>query len=350
MIKKITFLFAFSCFLLTLMAQSADVLHLRSGKTVQGTILNYTEDNKIVFKRAEDDIVQTYPLEAVEQIQQLPTSVEEGWRTALPIAQEKKVISNITLNDGTVHKGIIKSYSPEGEMKVQLKTTRYIVFIMDTEVREITYEMPSAKHVSEYLSEEPNIDKPSFERRKPVYEFQEEGWFNTTSFAFSFGKRERDNDVIFFDPNFQEATVTQSAIGFNIQHIMGYQFNRLVGAGLGVSYDAYDLEDGESILSVFGHYRGYLSRSIVAPYLGLSAGYGFALTNKNQGVVTAEGGWMIHPEVGLRLGATEKTNFTISLGYRLQDAYYVQERPFNGNIEYRNITYQRFLFSLGLLF
>lgn len=334
---------------MTLVAQSADVLHLRSGTIVQGTILNYTEDNKIVFKRAEDDIVQTYPLEAVAQIQQLPTPVAEAWRTTFPIAQEKKVFSNVTLHDGTVHQGIIKSYSPEGEIRIQLKTTRYTVIVMDTEVKEITYQMPRAKQ-SEYQVEESNVDKPAFERRKPVYEFQEEGWFNTTSFAFSFGKRERDNDAIFFDPDFQEVTVTQSAIGFNIQHIMGYQFNRLVGAGLGVSYDAYDLEDGESILSVFGHYRGYLSRSIVAPYLGLNAGYGFALTNKNQGVVTAEGGWMIHPEVGLRLGATEKSNFTIGLGYRLQDAYYVQERPFNGNIEYRNVTYQRFLFSLGLLF
>jgi hypothetical protein len=349
MIKKMTSLFVFSCFLLTLAAQSADVLHLRSGAIVQGTILNYTEDNKIVFKRAEDDIVQTYLLEAVEQIQQLPTPVAETWRTAFPIAQEKRVVSNITLNDGTVHKGVIKSYSPEGEMRIQLKTTRYTIFIMDTEVKEITYEIPSAKRGSEYLAKEPNADKPSFERRKPVYEFQEEGWFNTTSFAFSFGKRERE-DVPFFDPGFDDVAVTQSAIGFNIQHIMGYQFNRLVGAGLGASFDAYDLEDGESILSIFGHYRGYLSRSIVAPYLGLNAGYGFALTNKNQGVTTAEGGWMIHPEVGLRLGATEKSNFTISLGYRLQDAYYVQERPFNGNIEYRNVTYQRFLFSLGLLF
>lgn len=349
MMKKITCLFAFSCFLLTLVAQSADVLHLRSGAIVQGTILNYTEDNKIVFKRAEDDIVQTYPMEAVEQLQQLPTAGTETWRTVLPITQRKRVLSNITLNDGTVYQGIIKSYSPEGEMRIELETGT-LAIVMDTEVKEITYDMPGPKRGSEYVTKEPNADKPVFERRKPVYEFKEEGWFNTTSFAFSFGKREREGDAIFFDPNFQEVTVTQSAIGFNIQHIMGYQFNRLVGAGLGVSYDAYDMEDGESILSVFGHYRGYLSKSIVAPYIGLNAGYGFALTNKNQGVMTAEGGWMFHPEAGLRLGATEKSNFTIGLGYRLQEAYYVQERPFNGNIEYRNVTYQRFLFSLGLLF
>lgn len=348
MINKITCLIVFTVFSLTMAAQSADVLHLRSGVIVQGTIINYTEDNKIVFKRAEDDIIQTYPLEAVEQIQQLPVDATENWRAVLPVAEEEKVVSTVTLNEGTVYQGIIKSYSPEGEIQIRLKTGTQIS-LMDTEVKEITYEMPRPKRGSEYLPEKVATDKPTFERRKPVYEFKEEGWFNTTSFAFSFGKREQE-EVPFFNPGFEEYYVTQSAVGFNIQHIVGYQFSRMLGAGLGVSFDAYDLEDSESVLSVFGHYRGYLSKSIVAPYLGLNAGYGFALTNKSQGVKTAEGGWMFHPEVGLRLGATAKSNFTIALGYRFQDAYYVQERLFNGDIEYRNVTYQRFLFSLGLLF
>jgi hypothetical protein len=348
MLNKITCLVVFAVFSLTLTGQSSDVLHLRSGAIVQGKIISYTDDNKIVFKRAEDDIVQTYPLEAVEQIQQLPISANETWQTTLPFAEEQKVVSTVTLNDGTVYEGAIKSYSPEGEMRIGL-TSRRTVIVMDTEVKEITYDISGAQLNSEYLSEQKPSDKPAFERRKPVYEFQEEGWFHTTSFAFSFGRRERD-ELFFFNPGFEDATVNQAVVGFNVQQIMGYQFSRMVGVGLGVSYDAYDLEDGESILSVFGHYRGYLTKSIVAPYLGLNAGYGFALANKSQGVTTAEGGWMIHPEVGLRLGATEKSNFTISLGYRLQGAYYVQERPFNGNIEYRDVTYQRFLFSLGLLF
>ena len=141
-----------------------------------------------------------------------------------------------------------------------------------------------------------------------------------------------------------------SAIGFNVQHITGYQFNRMVGVGLGASYDAYDLEDGESMVTVFGHYRAYLSKRIVAPFAAISAGYGFALKNEEQGVKETDGGLMFHPEIGLRLGATDAANFTISLGYRIQDAYYVQERPFNGNIEYRDVRYQRFLFTLGLLF
>lgn len=348
MINKITCLVVFAVFSLSLFAQSADVLHLRSGAIVEGAIINYTEDNKIVFKRAEDNIIQTYPLEAVEQIQQLPVDAAETWRPALPVAQEKEVVSTVTLNDGTVYQGIIKTYSQEGEMRIELQSGT-LVALMGTEVKEITYEMPRPKRGSEYLPEKAATDKPTFERRKPVYEFKEEGWFNTTSFAFSFGKREQE-EVPFFDPGFEEYYVTQSAVGFNVQHIIGYQFSRMLGAGLGVSFDAYDLEDSESVVSIFGHYRGYLSKSIVAPYLGLNAGYGFALANKSQGVTKAEGGWMIHPEVGLRLGATAKSNFTIGLGYRLQEAYYVQERPFNGNIEYRNVTYQRFLFSLGLLF
>lgn len=349
--KKFTFLLLFLSCTGFLGAQATDVLHLRSGTVVPGTLVRYSPEESVVsFKRAEDNITRSYPLEAIEQIQQLPAAIveAEAWQIVLPLAQRKKVTSQVTLGDGTIREGTIIDYSDQGVVSLRMKSGT-LLMVDATEIQEITYDMPRPKRGSEYLGEDRTLDRPAFTKEPAVYEFRENGWFNMTSFAFSFGKRERDQSP-FFGPDLTGGQVSQSAVGFNVQHVTGYQFSRMLGLGAGVSYDAYDLEDGESILTVFAHYRGYLTKTIVAPYIGINGGYGFALKNKKQGVITAEGGWMLHPELGVRLGATDKANFTLALGYRLQDAYYVQERPFNGNIEYRNITYQRFLFSLGLLF
>jgi len=184
---------------------------------------------------------------------------------------------------------------------------------------------------------------------KPSYQFKETGRFTAVNFGFSFGKRDRDEFI--FDPFSPVPPPTQqNAIGFNIQTIVGHQFSHKFGLGGGVSYDGYNLEDGEAILTFLAHARGYLNKKTISPFWGLSAGYGLALKNSTQGVNEAKGGPMFHPELGLRLGASKKTNFTFSLGYRFQKAEYIQEFPFNGDIEYRDINSRRFLFSVGLLF
>lgn len=304
--------FLYSAFLLSVLLgalplqaqnnQGPDQVELRSGEVISGTIVEYRPDD-FVKLALSDGSVKTYLIEAVRQIRQGAdlSSAEE----VLP-SQDGSVLELAEKrNDQT---------SNEGEAVLEAEPT-------------------------------PKADSWA----NATYEFRERGLFHATSFAFSFGKRATADEPVFnpFGPNFESE---KTAIGFNIQHITGFQFNRMVGVGLGMSYDAYDLEEGEAIFTIFSHYRGYLSKTIVSPYLGLSAGYGFAFRNEEQGITEAEGGWMVHPEVGVRLGASNKTNFTISAGYRLQKAYYTQELPFNGDIQYRDLIYRRFLFSLGLLF
>ncbi|MEL6658216.1 MAG: hypothetical protein AAFP77_17175 [Bacteroidota bacterium] len=350
--SKSTALFLFVLFLTCgLAAQATDVLQMRSGAVLTGEIIDYVPKDKIVFKRSSDGATQTFPMESIAKIQQLSADIDTNydWWILIPEVEGRKAKTEIRLIDGTTHEGVISEYQDGGNVSLLLDSGSTITVVED-DITGVTYAIPDRDRAKADRQIRKHSPKPApAPRPKPVYEFKENGWFQNTSFAFSFGRRERE-EVSFFGPGFEEGTVEMSAIGFNIQHIMGYQFNRLVGAGVGVSYDAYDLEDGESVLTFFGHYRAYLSKGIVAPFASLSAGYGFALLNEDQGVQQADGGWMIHPEIGLRLGATDKANFTIGLGYRLQDAYYVQERPFNGNIEYRNVIYQRFLFTLGLLF
>lgn len=335
-----------------LLAQEAtDILHLRSGKILTGELIAYLPNDKVVFKKADDGESQTFPIARVARIQQLPaeSSGGEEWWILVPDLENQEVYSNVVLRDGTIRDGVLVAHERGGDVQLRLESGTTLTF-SESEIKSISFEVPEKRRQKGDRAVKRQRPETVIEARPaPVYEFRERGWFNNTSFAFSFGRRERE-EVSFFTPTFEEGTVEMSAIGFNVQHVTGYQFSRKAGVGFGLSYDAYDLEDGESVLTAFGQYRAYLSKRIVAPYAAISAGYGFALKNNDQGVRETDGGLMFHPEVGVRLGATNKANFTISLGYRIQDAYYVQERPFNGNIEYRDVRYQRFLFTLGLLF
>lgn len=181
-----------------------------------------------------------------------------------------------------------------------------------------------------------------------AYAFSERGFFHHSSFSFLFGPNEED--PYGFDQFGNYTSSSRPSAGFSVQHITGYQFSRLVGAGLGASYDSYNVETSEGILSVFGHYRSYLTKRIFAPFVGVSAGYGFVLQNKLTGITDGHGGPMLNPELGLRLGAFEKANLTMALGYRFQSANYTRDVPWINVIEYRSVTYRRFTMAVGLLF
>ncbi|MEZ4986071.1 MAG: hypothetical protein R2795_13715 [Saprospiraceae bacterium] len=58
------------------------------------------------------------------------------------------------------------------------------------------------------------------------------------------------------------------AVGFNFQHIIGYQFNRYIGLGVGASYDAYELTEGESLASEFSGMHGLFASSPCITLLG----------------------------------------------------------------------------------
>jgi len=322
-------------------------LYLRSGQTLVGEIVAYKMRDYVKLHKSADGITTTYPLATVARMEPVPAA--DGVNFQIPYIYHKPIESVLELQNGTVYRGEVLAYESGDYLKMWLPE-KSVVTVAVAEVKSLTYE--SAAPAEPVIQEKPTAARwQPAPRKKPVYQFAETGWFNSTSFAFSFGKRDRPDLFIGIDPFFGERDrINQTTIGFNIQHITGYQFSRWAGLGIGASFDAYDLEQSESVLSVFGHYRAYLTQKIVAPYLAVNAGYGFPLRSKNQGINAAEGGVMFHPEVGLRLGAAQKTNFTFSVGYRFQKAYYEQEVPFSGVLEYRNVAYRRFLCALGLLF
>ncbi|RME98363.1 MAG: hypothetical protein D6772_09110 [Bacteroidetes bacterium] len=326
-----------------------DVVVLPDGTEVMGKLLQFDPAVGLSLEVAKTGEVRTFAEGEYQRLLQLAkrkVNMMPGDLTPLEQIVEEVGDQRVTLyfRDGSRSKGKILGYERGGNIRLQT-TGNTIYHFSDQEVIAISFN--GGKALARRYRELAFPTKPI----EQIYAFREQGLFNHTSFAFTFGKSTVYSSVsapIFF-PSPEEDLVQQTT-GFNVQHITGYQFNRWVGAGLGLAYDSYSLEGGEAMLSVFAHYRAYLTKHIRAPYFGLSVGCGFPWLEQDKGFLESEGGFMLHPKLGIRLGASDQANFTMDLGYRWQDAYFVQEEPFTRDILYRDILYCRLVFSLGLLF
>jgi len=138
-------------------------------------------------------------------------------------------------------------------------------------------------------------------------------------------------------------------VGLGIHHVIGYQFNRWIGAGLGAGFDGYYMGYGENVIPVYAEARGYFMQKNTTPFYSVALGYGFAGKNDDKGIIEGNGGIMFNPNIGYRIGASAGANFTLALGYKLQKASFTEPRWGSSTMK-RNYTYSRLNVKLGLLF
>ena len=113
--------------------------------------------------------------------------------------------------------------------------------------------------------------------------------------------------------------------------------------------NSYYFSHGESnVLSIFGEYRGYLSKRNTSEYWTLAAGFGQPLKNKNENLTNFKGGFMVQPTVGWRFGASRRYNFFADLGFRLQQVQYQSNNTWSEN--HYKVTYRRWILRGGILF
>jgi hypothetical protein len=131
---------------------------------------------------------------------------------------------------------------------------------------------------------------------------------------------------------------------------VGYQFKRLLGAGIGVSYENLYLEgisEGR-LLSVFSEVRGYLSRHNSSFYYNFTSGVAFPVAKSSENLTDHRGGLMVYPAFGLRFGGSKRFNFFVDIGAKFQTVYY------NTITEFQNdrytVTYKRWALRGGILF
>ena len=163
------------------------------------------------------------------------------------------------------------------------------------------------------------------------YDFKERGIYDALSFNVNLGRS------------------SGAHLGYGFQNVLGYQFNRLVGSGIGVGYDGYYLSNGESnVVSIFAEYRGYLSKKNVSEYWTFAAGYGMPTAVKGETLTDLHGSYMVQPTIGFRFGASSRYNFFADLGFRLQQVRYEDNNTWSSN--HYTVTYRRWVLRGGILF
>jgi len=237
----------------------------------------------------------------------------------------------IYLKNGSIYKGEILKYEQGSSLTLKIGDDQVIV-IEEADIDRIVQGQPNTENLD--IEDEVEFIPEVIEKEKIEFDYKTEGWYNTTYIAFFAGNDGNEDNG---NGDFK--------LGSGLENVLGKQFSPLLGLGLGIGLDNYSRR-GETILPVFAELRGYLLKNGQL-YYSLGAGYGFAFKRESFGIRDANGGYMLHPAIGLRLGTPDGTNVNIDLGYKVQKAFF-REELLDGDIDERNILFQRLALRVGL--
>lgn len=130
----------------------------------------------------------------------------------------------------------------------------------------------------------------------------------------------------------------------------GFQLTRNFGVGLGIGKDNYSSRQGEGLYPVFLETRGYLVKNNNAPFYVMRIGYGIAFTSEKFGITQAEGGLMVNPAFGYRLGGDKTGNIFFEIGYKYQEQFIERKSTFNSDVTVIDVKYHRLSISAGIIF
>jgi len=306
--------------------EKADAVYMKNGIVYRGDLLSYDEIQGLVRIQLFDGEVVVLEEGKIERIVKADSSSKKNNKAG---GAKEELTDVVYLKDGSVLKGLIVNYEQGATLIFKLQNGEEIV-IIDTEIARIVQDVREPK--SDSYDELMN-GKVKAKPKEQVYEFRERGFYN----AMMLG-------------SLNTRAGNEFKMGVSFHNVSGFQFSRWLGIGLGVGIETYGTDDDEVIYPVFAEFRGYFNKKIKAPYYTLGAGYGFMATNEKEFITEARGGWMLHPAIGLRFSGKKRNNLTADIGYKFQKAYFRRDFTFNGDIEIRDVLYQRLIIRVGLLF
>jgi sRNA-binding regulator protein Hfq len=221
----------------------------------------------------------------------------------------------VYLTNGSIIRGEVIEQTKE-TIKIQIEGGSILVYKMD--------------EVERIVKEEKKIKSKKTERD---YQVQDTGYFHSINFGFLPGRNAEWGDFAF---------------GGSLHYTFGYQYKRMLGAGIGVGGDAYIYNNIQNVFPVYLQARGYFLNQPFSPYYSVNVGYGFATSNNAWNIVDASGGLYVHPKIGFRLASRSNAAFTVELGYSHQMAKYTYD-DWQGRYEDK-MSFRRISILFGVLF
>ena len=197
------------------------------------------------------------------------------------------------LKDGSVIKGRIISKEAE-TVRIELLGGSILVYSQE-EITSIEREPSPYRKIRMRFGQ-------AYQDREPTY--RQRGLYHVVSTDWCFNQSEWN--TVRLDPH--------------LQYAAGYHFNRYVNLGIGTGLDGYE---GGVIIPWYVDFRGDLWQRKLTPTYYVNAGYGFTAVT---GWLVSEmrGGIMLSAGAGWKINTSRKTEWMITLGYKMQQTY--QER------------------------
>jgi hypothetical protein len=224
----------------------------------------------------------------------------------------------IYMENGSIFKGKIIEYEQGGTVRIVIRGGHELT-LQENEIARIVQvdEWESAREKRNPVME----NKPP---RIKAIQYKTQGVFNHTHFGF----------------NASTSDFGQLRMALQLDHTFGYQFNRLLGIGIGSGVNFFDQQ--ETVIPLYAEFRSYPFKKNPGFFASVAGGYGFALRNTNNNISEAEGGWMSHPAIGYRIASSENLYLAFDLGVRFQQASFVANSFFGGGDTVRkDVLYQR---------
>jgi len=184
-----------------------------------------------------------------------------------------------------------------------------------------------------------------------------EGYFNTTQIGMLMGNRkmsERSNRY-----------AADNKLQFNPSLTMtnGYMFNEKVAIGIGVGYEIFD----HNHFPVFVDIRRTMCDSKTLPFFALKMGYAIGNLKKkhydelyldyggyyNDVYFKYCGGFMLHPEMGVKIPISENADLLFTVAYRYQkikSKVTQNDRPGWDNVSEHKESVNRMSFGVAIMF
>ncbi|MBX2890219.1 MAG: hypothetical protein KF734_04780 [Saprospiraceae bacterium] len=215
---------------------------------------------------------------------------------------------------GSEFRGQIINYAPSGD--ITIKTWNGLVI-----------EIPAStvSRIVQKCKEEKRLRKD--------YDFKEYGLYNATRLGTLIGQTYQGYNTV----------------GFALNHTIGWMFHRMLGAGVGLGVELFNVDYAEpATYPLFAEARGYLKAKNTTPFWAFGGGWAFAGNNSNDGwgfVENWKGGWLAKAQIGYRLG----NHFTLQCGLSLQKKTRNWQSTWGGEWGQDRILHKRFELGFGIL-
>ncbi|MEM7574737.1 MAG: hypothetical protein AAF433_17660 [Bacteroidota bacterium] len=249
------------------------------------------------------------------------------------LAQQNQPLDRLHLKDGRKVLGQLIAWDYDGSLSFRDSSGRTDVYQREDYSR-VTF--------SDQNGETTSTLAPALSTEKSTVSRE---WYQSVEIGFTLGREEQDNDF-FFGPD------NDAVVGYQLALQMGRHLSDRWRLGLVAQYSSYSHSRRERTVGAGLQARFVATQPEISPsiFIQMEGAYELPIGSGDQEIMDVEGGFAVHPSVGILLGPGLVGGGRISfdVGYRFLQTTY-RANSFRGS-ELRTPSYRRLVLRAAYQF